>query len=148
MRPNKFRSRPVHYHGETFDSHLEFDRYLDLKCKEIRGEVSQIRRQVRFKIIPRQTREEHVHLKTKTKVVDRTVELASYYTCDYLYREGDCIIIEDVKSSYTRTLPDYVLRRKLMVSKIARHNASRPGNARFIYRECEVKRRSFFINDR
>lgn len=148
MRPNKYRSRQVHYDGQTFDSHMELDRYIDLRCKEIRGEVSQIRRQVRFEIIPKQTREEHVQLKTKTKVVGKTVELPSYYTCDYLYREGDCIIIEDVKSSYTRTLADYVLRRKLMVSKIAHHNTARPHGARFVYRECEVKRRSFLINDR
>lgn len=134
----KYFSHKATYQGMTFDSRQEMERYIELRCKEIRGEVGQIHRQVRFTIIPSVWGWKTRRLKTKVKNVRYLRERAAYYTADFVYREGDRIIIEDVKSAYTAQLKDYVLRRKLMVQIIERHNKGRWGSAEFVFREAEV----------
>ncbi len=61
-------------------------------------------------------------MKTKTKFVERTDELAAYYTCDFQYVCDGVTVIEDAKSEATRREKDYVLRRKLMKNLIKEQN--------------------------
>lgn len=114
------------------------ERYIELRCMEIRGEVGQIHRQVRFTIIPPVYGWKTKQLKTKVKSTRYIREHAAYYTADFVYRDGDRIIIEDVKSSYTAKLKDYVLRRKLMLQIIERHNKARWDSSEFVFREVMV----------
>ena len=141
-----FNRRSV-YQGITFDSADEMERYIDLKCRELRGEVSSLRLQYRFCIIAKQQVSTVVHLKRKDKTVTKTQERAAYYTCDFMYREGEHVVIEDVKSRYTGAMRDYVLRRKLMIYKINKHNARR-GVRRFIFRESLNCRSGFKTTDK
>lgn len=136
----KYFSKKCKYQGMTFDSRQEMERYIELRCMEIRGEVGQIHRQVRFMIIKPTYGWRQVRLKTKVKEVLYVREKAAYYTADFVYREGSRIIIEDVKSAYTAKLPDYVLRRKIMVKCLDERNAARvdPSHAYFVFREAEV----------
>lgn len=143
----KIFNKKTNYKGITFDSSDEVERYIDLQCRELRGEISQIRLQVRFCIIGKQQVNTVVHLKRKDKTVTKTQERAAYYTCDFMYREGEHIVIEDVKSRYTGAMRDYVLRRKLMVQKINIHNARR-GVRRFIFRESLNCRSGFKTTDK
>ena len=57
------------------------------------------------------------------------------YKCFRNSAPGDGrIIVEEFKSRMTAELPDYVLRRKLMVNKIYDHN-ERPNRRKWVFRE-------------
>lgn len=149
MANQRIRKKRCVYDGQQFDSRDEMERYIDLRCREIRGEVSCLHRQVRFVIVPRLTKTVTVRLKTKQKQVERVIERAHYYTCDFVYIDevNGAVIIEDVKSRYTGLFRDYSLRRANMVWRICRHNASTRGR-RFVFRECVVHKKSFSTKDR
>lgn len=135
---NKFNAEKVTFRGMTFDSRKEFKRFLYLQFQEKKGVISQLRRQVKFQIIPPlYTTRTIVHAKT-TEIRCSLIDRASYYTCDFLYRENGKIIIEDVKSAETAKLKDYILRRKLMIRIIYNHNEKR-GHDTFEFRENGFK---------
>lgn len=109
-------------HGE-FDSKAEFERYLHLKHLEDIGVISNLKRQVKFEIIPKLVKQVEVQLKTKTKIVERTEEMAAHYTADFCYLDHDGkYIIEEQKGNYLKNLADYILRRKLIKRMIFLHN--------------------------
>lgn len=139
QKKNKFNAVKATYRGMTFDSRKELKRYLYLLHLQKSGVISQLRRQVRFRIIPPLYGMRQVcHAKTivlRPYIIDR----AAYYTCDFLYRENGKIIIEDVKSAETAKLKDYILRRKLVIRMVYSHNARR-GRDVFEFRECGMKR--------
>lgn len=135
---NKFNAEKVTFRGMTFDSRKELKRFLYLQFQEKKGVISQLRRQVKFQIIPPMyVSRTFVRAKT-TEVRYVLVDRAAYYTCDFLYRENGKIIIEDVKSAETAKLKDYVLRRKLMIRIIYKHNERR-GHDTFEFRENGIK---------
>lgn len=134
---SKYQARKVELRGMTFDSRKELKRYLCLKDMERRGAISQLRRQVRFEIIPPLYVTETRRRTRETEIRMRLADGAAHYTCDFLYREGAKIIIEDVKSAATARLADYRLRRKLMLRLLARHN-DRRGRDTFEFREYGV----------
>lgn len=112
---NKFFARKVEYNGIKFDSTLERDRYIFLSDAEKRGLIKNLRRQVEFIIIPKQTHIVVKQLKTKIKYEERVLESEAKYTADFTYTLGDRVVVEDTKSQYTRKEADYVLRRKLLL---------------------------------
>lgn len=123
----------VTYTGIEFDSKDEMMRYIDLENKQDMGVISNLHRQVSFELIPRQSKMVVKHLKTKDKMVEKFLENPATYTCDFLYKEGETFVIEDVKSTFTRMETDWPLRRKLMVQKIQAHNAK--GRGQWLFRE-------------
>lgn len=125
--------RKVTYKGIEFDSKDEVSRYIDLCDKQRHGQIRGLRRQVAFVLIPRQSKKVIKHLKTKDKVAEKFIEHPAIYTCDFLYKEGDIYVVEDVKSTFTKSDTSYILRRKLMVKKIQDHNQKRHGQ--WIFRE-------------
>lgn len=112
---NKFFARKVEYNGIKFDSTLERDRYIFLSDAEKRGLIKNLRRQVVFEIIPKQTHTVAKQLKTKVRYEERVLESNAEYTADFVYTLGDREVVEDTKSTYTRKEADYVLRRKLLL---------------------------------
>lgn len=122
--------------GIEFDSKVEADVYFRLCEKEKAGEISQLRRQVSFEIIPKLTQKEIKHLKTKDKIVERLVSRRKIYTCDFLFRQGDKIVILEVKNFIIKLARDYPLRRDLMAQKILVHNEKRGRNT-FSFIEIE-----------
>lgn len=129
----KYGSRKTEYANILFDSTYERDRYILLKDMERHGEISGLRRQVRFVLIPKTTKLVPKVLKTKTRYDRKVVELTAEYHCDFLYEEKGKYIIEEFKSAMTSKLADYILRRKLMVRKIYEHNAK--GRSQWVFRE-------------
>lgn len=101
---NKFGARKKEVDGITFDSTKEAKRYQSLKLLEQTGQIRELKTQVEYLLIPSQ------------KKSDGKAERAAHYTADFVYRTraGD-LVVEDVKSTPTRTKPDYILRRKLML---------------------------------
>lgn len=95
---NKYRNKKIIVDGVRFDSHKEYNRFVELNMLQKAGVISDLQRQVRFEIIP----------KTAT-------ERAAYYVADFVYKKADGkMICEDVKSPMTKKLHDYILKRKLM----------------------------------
>lgn len=138
------------YQGHVFDSRDEMERYIDLRCREIRGEISSLHIHVRFQILPQRTGWRKKQLKTKVKMVPYIIETARHYSCDFLYIDNTigAIVVEDVKSSFTKGFTDYSLRRACMVNVMLNHMDHRPNSRRWIFRECEVKKNSFKTKDR
>lgn len=129
----KYWNRKVVYKGITFDSTHERDRYIYLSHLQKIGMISDLQLQKEFvllrtiyKLVPKQ-------LKTKVRWDKRVVEQDARYTCDFFYKEDGKWIVEEVKSEQTAKLPDYILRRKLMIKKIYAHNAK--GRSQWGFRE-------------
>jgi len=77
--------------GVKFDSKKEYNRWQELKFLQSIGEVICLRRQVTFQLS------------------------VCCYISDFVYRDKNGIeIVEDVKSNFTRKLPVYRLKKKLM----------------------------------
>jgi len=112
---SKYNNKKVFYDGILFDSQYEKDYWVFLKRKEEAGEISNLRRQVPYELIPAVWGEKVVHLKTKDKVVPVCLQKATHYYADFVYTdsEGNEVVV-DTKSAYTRTLADYVLKKKMM----------------------------------
>lgn len=108
--------------GNKWDSKKEYYRWLMLDAMERDGKIRNLVRQVRFQILPQITHNVEKKLKTKTKLVERVLEKAKFYTADFVYEDDEHVYVEDVKSSYTKTIRDYPLRRHLMRKRIQEIN--------------------------
>ena len=94
----KYNNKKTYIAGEKFDSKKESARFMELCMLQRSGVISDLRRQVRFEIVPKNGNER-----------------AAYYVADFVYKKADGkMIIEDVKSPMTKRLPLYVLKRKLV----------------------------------
>jgi len=110
---NKYHAKKVVFDGITFDSRKEGLYYLKLKDMERRGEISNLRLQVPYELLPAIYRDEVVHLKTKDKVVQKLVQRAVYYVADFVYdKEGK----ENVIDTKGMRLADYILKKKMMLA--------------------------------
>lgn len=112
---SKYHNKKVVYEGISFDSKKEMKRYVFLKDMEDKGVIENLERQVRFVLIPSMTEDRIVHLKTKDKVVKKTIQLAITYTCDFRYVHDGVTIVEDIKASPKSAALDHVflLKEKL-----------------------------------
>ena len=110
----KYHNKKVIVDGIEFDSKKESKRYLVLKEAEDNGVISDLKLQVKYELIP-SVKEKYIkHLKTKDKEMERTLQLAINYICDFQYTKDGIIIVEDVKAS-PKVLPkEFVLKDKLM----------------------------------
>lgn len=85
----KFNNKKIESPDGVFDSKGEWMRWLFLKEAEREGRILNLRRQVKFTLIPTQYRTEIVHLKTKDKEVKRVAEREITYTADFVYNKRD-----------------------------------------------------------
>ena len=131
---SKYWANKATYKGIEFDSKHEMRRYIYLCDRLKKGEISDLKLQKEFVLLPATTKLVPVQLKTKVRYDKKVVEQDARYTCDFLYKENGCIVMEEFKSEQTAKLPDYILRRKLMIKKIYKHN-ERNGRTKWIFRE-------------
>ena len=101
---SKYGNRKVVADGQTFDSLKEFRRWRELKLMEQAGEIGLLRRQVPYDLLPAQYDER------TGKLIERGVK----YVADFVYQTEGFTVVEDVKSSATRT-KEYILKRKMML---------------------------------
>ena len=106
QRSSKYKNKKTEIFGIKFDSKKEAERYIHLKAKEKNGEITGLKRQVRYELIPSQ--------RINGKVVERKCDyVADFVYFDELKKET---VVEDVKSKATRT-STYIIKRKLMLQK-------------------------------
>ena len=115
----KYHNTKVVIDGIKFDSKREAQRYQQLKLMEKAGVICDLKRQVKYELVPAQY------------IDGKCVERAITYTSDFEYyilqplkqrtvmAEPDAKtigqhVVEDVKGMRT---PEYVIRRKLMLYK-------------------------------
>lgn len=113
----KYGNEKVSYDGMIFDSKKEGIRYRELSLLEKAGAITDLKRQVKFVLIPAQ-REFTNEIYTKGpkkgcfkpgKLLEREV---SYYA-DFVYRDrSGKLVVEDTKGMRTT---DYIIKRKLML---------------------------------
>ena len=113
---SKYHNKVCYADGHKFDSHKERDYYYYLKERLGQGQISNLRMQVRYEVIPGiyEQREEIKHLKTKDKVVVKkhTIQLPVYYFADFVYTDTASGLEEvvDVKSIATVKKEAYKLK--------------------------------------
>lgn len=103
----KFNNKMMTTPDGDFDSKGEWERWLFLKDAERRGQIAELRRQVKYVLLPTQYRTEIVHLKTKDKEVQRVAEREVTYTADFVYKvprrtpiDGPCGVYETVVEDF------------------------------------------------
>ncbi|MCQ2754275.1 MAG: DUF1064 domain-containing protein [bacterium] len=102
---NKSSKENRTYNGIVFDSKTEMNRYLELLQLERLGTVAKLMCQVEFELQPAFTD------------FSGKKQRAINYIADFVYVKGGKIIVEDVKSNMTCTLPDYRLKKKMFMFK-------------------------------
>lgn len=114
----KYGNRKVTVDGKVFDSKKEARYYLFLKEAEKRGEISGLRLQVPYELIPAIYEDEVVHLKTKDKVVRKCVQKAVHYVADFVYLDNATGREEvvDVKGGQATKTDVYKLKKKMMLA--------------------------------
>nr|UWD63552.1 MAG: Protein of unknown function (DUF1064) [Bacteriophage sp.] len=95
---SKYHAKKTVVDGITFDSRKEADRYLVLRDMEEDGAIEDLRRQVRYELVP-------------AFDVDGRHYRPVYYVADFVYREDGKEVIEDVKGMKTDT---YRIKSKLV----------------------------------
>lgn len=96
---SKYRNIKTVVDGITFDSQKEANRYCELKLLQRAKQISNLKYQVPFTLID------------KSKY-GREIK----YIADFSYFEGNTLVVEDVKSSITKT-PLYKLKKRLMAER-------------------------------
>ena len=104
---HKFNNKKFENEDGKWDSKGEYERWLFLKDAQRNGQIIDLRRQVKFVLIPTQYRTEIVHLKTKDKEVRRVAEREITYTADFVYEiprrtpiDGPCGVYETVVEDF------------------------------------------------
>lgn len=109
---SKYGNRKAKARGKVFDSTMERSRYYTLSMLEKAGEISDLRMQVPYELIPAIYETQEVQLKTKTKQVQKLVQRATYYVADFVYKDAEGNeVVEDVKGFRTA---EYLLKKKMM----------------------------------
>ena len=81
--------------GQKFDSVKEYHRWGCLRLLERAGEISNLKRQVKYELIPKQAGER-----------------SCSYIADFTYMENGKLVVEDVKGVKTDA---YKIKKKLML---------------------------------
>lgn len=98
---SKYHAKRTSVDGITFDSKREADRYLVLKSMEEDGAIENLRRQVRYELIP-------------AFDVDGRHCRPVFYVADFVYVEDGKEVVEDVKGMRTDV---YRLKSKLFARR-------------------------------
>ena len=112
---SKYHARKITRDGETFDSQKEYKRWCELKLLERAGKIRNLRRQVKYVVIPVQAEAvPRYSEKTGKRLKDGFIihERECAYFADFVYEQDGELIVEDTKGVRT---PEYVVKRKLML---------------------------------
>lgn len=132
--------------GTVYDSREE---YLYHQILLADSNVGCIHRQVRLQVFPSIYMSVPKRLKTKIRYDRRLMIHGHGYKPDFIFREGERVIVCDVKSKYTHSLREFRITAKAVVNKIAAHNRKRHGGkAVMVFREAiHLKRNEWKIVD-
>lgn len=91
---SKYRNKKVVTPDGTFDSQKEYRRWQELKLLERAGQIAELRRQVRYELVPKCGKNR-----------------AAYYIADFVYTENNKTVVADTKGYKTS---EYILKRKIL----------------------------------
>lgn len=97
---NKYHSKRINIDGEAFDSVKEYRRWCELKLLKRAGKIKDLKRQVKFVLIPAQYEN------------GKCIERECAYFADFTYIQNCKLVVEDTKGYKTK---DYIIKRKLML---------------------------------
>lgn len=104
LKANKYRNERVEYDGLKFDSKREAARWGELRMLEKLGQISMLRRQVAYELVP------------AVKFAGaRARKPAIRLIADFEYVERGVKVVEDVKSPVTAKLPAFQMKRHMML---------------------------------
>lgn len=102
----KYHSRKTSCrYGHLHDSRKEAARCNELHLLQMAGEISGLKTQVKFTLLPAR------------QYIDQPNERAVTYIADFVYDEGGITVIEDTKGVKTK---DYIIKRKMLKDKYCR----------------------------
>lgn len=107
----KYHNRKITRDGLTFDSKKEHKRYNELLLLEQAGEIKNLRRQVKFLLIPTQREPKIIGPRGGVKN-GKLLERECSYIADFVYCLNGKMVVEDTKGMRTK---DYIIKRKLML---------------------------------
>ena len=107
----KYHNRKITRDGVTFDSRREARRYEELQLLQQAGEIKNLRRQVKFVLIPTQREPNIIGPRGGVKK-GKLLERECSYIADFVYGENGKMVVEDAKGLRTK---DYIIKRKLML---------------------------------
>lgn len=107
----KYHNRKVTIDGITFDSKKEANRYCELKLLQQAGEISDLRLQVKYTLIPAQREPDTIGKRGGIKK-GKLIERECSYIADFVYQENGKTVVEDTKGVRTK---EYIIKRKLML---------------------------------
>ena len=96
----KYHNSKITTPDGTFDSKHELQRWGELKIMERAGIIEQLKRQVRFDLVPAQPRDGLI-----------PAERGVSYIADFTYLKNGELVVEDAKGYKTA---EYIIKRKLM----------------------------------
>ena len=115
MYSGRFKPQKVENEYGVFDSKSEYERYLLLLDMERNGLITDLKRQVTYELLPKQTKIVRKALKTKVKEVVKVVERPMQYTCDFTYYDKDGeFIAEEHKGSKFNVDEAVRIKKKLL----------------------------------
>lgn len=91
--------------GHIHDSKREAIRCNELHLMQRAGEISELKTQVKFTLLPAR------------QYSDQPYERAVTYIADFVYIEGGTTVIEDTKGMKTK---DYIIKRKMLKDRYCR----------------------------
>lgn len=97
-KKSKYNNVKVEFDGKNFDSIKERDRYITLRYLEGMQEITELNCQVTFRL---ESNDE--------KICD--------YVADFTYKKNGELTVEDVKSSITKRLRPYLMKKKMMLAQ-------------------------------
>lgn len=108
---SKYHAKRVESDGQWFDSRKELNRYRELALMERTGKIRNLRRQVRYQLIPSQRGPDITGPRGGTKR-GSVLEKGVSYVADFVYERDGETIVEDTKGVRTEA---YIIKRKLML---------------------------------
>jgi hypothetical protein len=109
----RYHAKKVTSPDGVFDSQREYKRWEVLKQKQASGEISGLKRQVKFELLPEYREPDRLGPRGGT-IRGKLIQRAVYYIADFVYTEDGKTIVEDSKGMRT---PEYKLKKKLMYDR-------------------------------
>ena len=108
---SKYHSKKITVGADIFDSKKEYLRWMELKMLEKAGKIADLKRQVKFMLVP-EIREDPVSGPRGGVKPGKLLERPVYYVADFTYYRDGEYVVEDTKGIRTA---DYIIKRKLML---------------------------------
>lgn len=99
----KYRNIPITVNGIKFDSKAEYKRFVELESLQKAGKISNLQMQKDFELQP--------SFQDNQGEKRRSIK----YIADFVYKENEAIIVEDLKSKITAEDSTYIIKKKMLL---------------------------------